>query len=93
MPKAKITKSQPLAPSSAGTGQAANRTPVKINTGGTPVWYKAIMFGLMLIGLAWLVVNYLAGQHIPLMNELGPWNFAIGFGFFIVGLLMTMGWC
>lgn len=50
------------------------------------------MFGLMLIGLAWLVVNYLAGQDIALMTELGPWNYAIGFGLFIVGLLMTMGW-
>ncbi|MDK6259570.1 MULTISPECIES: cell division protein CrgA [Corynebacterium] len=90
MPKAKITKSQPLAPSTGGAN--ANRTPVKINTGGTPVWYKTIMFALMLLGLAWLVVNYLAGPSIPFMAELGPWNFAIGFGLFIVGLLMTMGW-
>lgn len=92
MPKAKITKSQQLAPRSAVPGSNANRTPVKINTGGTPLWYKIIMFGVMLIGLAWLVVNYIAGPSIPLMNELGPWNFAVGFGLFIIGLLMTMAW-
>ncbi|WKD58473.1 cell division protein CrgA [Corynebacterium caspium] len=90
MPKAKITKTTGIPASTASN--AANRTPVKINTEGTPVWYKVIMFGLMIIGLAWLVVNYLAGEHISLMLELGPWNYAVGFGFFILGLLMTMGW-
>ncbi|MDO5099687.1 MAG: cell division protein CrgA [Corynebacterium sp.] len=88
MPKAKISHNS--LPISAGS--SANRTPVKINSTGTPLWYKVIMFGLMLAGLAWLIVNYLAGLHIPFMSELGPWNYAIGFGLFIVGLLMTMGW-
>lgn len=87
MPKAKITKS-PL----AQTTSAANRTPVKINTGGTPLWYKVIMFGLMLAGLLWLIANYLVGPEIAFMVSLGAWNYAIGFGLFILGLLMTMGW-
>ena len=87
MPKAKITKS-PIAHSTS----SANRTPVKINTGGTPLWYKVLMFGLMLAGLVWLVVNYLAGAQIPFMVERGPWNYGIGFGLFVLGLLMTMGW-
>jgi len=50
------------------------------------------MLGLMVIGLLWLVVNYLAGEDIPFMAELGPWNYGIGFGLAIIGLLMTMGW-
>ena len=87
MPKAKITKS-PIAHSTS----SANHTPVKINTGGTPLWYKILMFGLMLAGLVWLIVNYLAGAQIPFMVELGPWNYGIGFGLFVLGLLMTMGW-
>ena len=49
MPKAKITKSP-----NAHSTSSANRTPVKINTGGTPLWYKVLMFGLMLAGLVWL---------------------------------------
>ena len=88
MPKAKITTSS-VAPA---TPSNVSRTPVKINTGGTSMWYKVLMFGFMILGLAWLVVTYLAGEAIPLMVELGPWNFAVGFGLFIVGLLMTMGW-
>ncbi|GAB3082936.1 cell division protein CrgA [Corynebacterium aquatimens] len=90
MPKAKVSKDSVSTPLTTSTG--TTRTPVKINTGGTPVWYKVIMFGLMLFGLLWLVVNYLAGPNIPFMVELGPWNYAIGFGGFILGLLMTMGW-
>ncbi len=87
MPKAKITKTT-LPASTSG----ANRTPVKINTGGTPIWYKTIMFGFMLAGLGWLIVNYLMGPQIPFMVELGAWNYGIGFGLFVIGLLMTMGW-
>lgn len=88
MPKSKITQSS----SPKVTSTAANRTPVKINSEGTPRWYIAIMLGLMLLGLAWIVVNYLAGESIPFMDELGPWNYGIGFGLAIIGLLMTMGW-
>lgn len=89
MPKAKITPSS-SAPQSSNS--ATNRTPVKINSEGTPRWYIAIMLGLMLLGLLWMVVNYLAGEQIPFMQELGPWNYGIGFGLAIIGLLMTMGW-
>lgn len=89
MPKSKITPQSSVMPSTPST---VDRTPVKINTGGTPAWYKVLMFGFMLLGLAWLVVNYLAGNQIPLMTDLGAWNYLVGFGLFIVGLLMTMGW-
>ncbi|MDY3128372.1 MAG: cell division protein CrgA [Corynebacterium sp.] len=88
MPKAKYTPAQTTLTSNSAT----NRTPVKINAEGTPRWYMVIMFGLMILGLGWIVVNYLAGPQIPLMSELGPWNYGIGFGLAIIGLLMTMGW-
>ncbi|PRQ10437.1 cell division protein CrgA [Corynebacterium sp. 13CS0277] len=87
MPKSKVSSTPVVA-----SGSSANRTPVKINSGGTPLWYKIIMFGFMLLGLAWLIVNYLAGPEIDLMVRLGPWNYGIGFGMFIIGLLMTVGW-
>jgi uncharacterized membrane protein len=50
------------------------------------------MLGLMLLGLIWLVVNYLAGDKIGFMAGLGSWNFAIGFVLIVTGLLMTMRW-
>ena len=82
MPKAKVTVST----------TPANRTPVKINSSGTPLWYKIIMFGLMLAGLLWLVVQYIFGPEIAWMAKLNAWNYLIGFGLFIMGLLMTTGW-
>lgn len=88
MPKAKIDSTS--SPQSGGSG--VSRTPVKINNTSTPVWYKVLMFGFMLLGLGWLLVNYVAGPKIPLMVDLNAWNYVIGFGLFIVGLLMTMGW-
>ncbi|MBZ4328908.1 cell division protein CrgA, partial [Mycobacterium tuberculosis] len=51
-----------------------------------------IMFGLMIFGLAWLILYYLAGDQISWLTQLGPWNYAIGFAGMILGLLMTMGW-
>ena len=86
MPKSKVTKSSSPAPVTS-----ASRTPVKINT-GTPMWYKIIMFAFMIVGLLWLVVNYLAGPDIDFMLQLGAWNYLIGFTLLIIGLLMTMGW-
>ncbi|APT89767.1 septation inhibitor protein [Corynebacterium sphenisci DSM 44792] len=88
MPKARVDRTMEGPNTSAGV----SRTPVKINTTSTPLWYKIIMFGLMLLGIAWLVVNYIAGSAIPFMVALHAWNYVIGFGLLIIGLLMTMGW-
>ncbi|TCO64642.1 cell division protein CrgA [Actinocrispum wychmicini] len=87
MPKSKVRKK------SVYTPPTDRRTPVKVRGGGPshPV-YVTVMLAVMVIGLAWLVVNYIAGQQIPFMADLGNWNFAIGFALMIGGLLMTMRW-
>lgn len=91
MPKSKITNANESY--QAPTASAADRrTPVKLNSTGTPRWYIAVMLGLMIVGLAWLVVNYVAGDQIDFFIQLGAWNYLIGFALMIVGLLMTMGW-
>ena len=47
-------------------------------------------------GLAYLVVYYLTSSgtdpHIPLMADLGAWNFAVGFGVMLLGLIMAVRW-
>ena len=45
-----------------------------------------------MLGLAWIVVYYMAGESVPLMNNLGSWNFAVGFAFLVVGLGMAVRW-
>lgn len=86
MPKSKVRKKAAYTPPTS-----VSRTPVKV-AGPTHPVYVAVMLGLMLVGLAWLVVNYLAGDKIDFMIALGPWNFAIGFALIVIGLLMTMRW-
>ncbi|MDI2032644.1 cell division protein CrgA [Saccharopolyspora sp. TS4A08] len=87
MPKSKVRKKDDSNPA------VDRRTPVKAKAVGPshPI-YVAVMLGLMIIGLLWLVVNYIAGDKIGFMSDLGGWNFAVGFAFMIVGLLMTMRW-
>lgn len=87
MPKSKVRKK------SVYTPPAELRSIGKASAPGpSHPFYVAVMLGLMLLGLAWLVVNYLAGDRIPLLVDLGNYNFAIGFTLMIVGLLMTMRW-
>ena len=87
MPKSKVRKKAVYTP------PADRRTPVKAKAAGPshPI-YIVVMLGLMVLGLAWLVVNYIAQEKIAFMAELGNWNFAIGFALMISGLLMTMRW-
>ena len=56
-----------------------------------PVWFKPVMFGLMLIGLVWIIVFYVSGMRCPIPG-LGAWNILIGFGIAFVGFLMTTRW-
>jgi hypothetical protein len=87
MPKSKVRKK------AAYTPPADRRTAVKVKPAGpSHPLYITIMLGIMVLGLAWLVVNYIAGDKIPFMADLGNWNFAIGFALMIAGLLMTMRW-
>jgi hypothetical protein len=64
MPKSKVRRK------TAYTPPPNARTPVKV-AGPTHPVYVAVMLGLMLLGLAWLVVNYLAGDKIGFMIAIG----------------------
>ncbi|AUS78781.1 cell division protein CrgA [Actinoalloteichus sp. AHMU CJ021] len=87
MPKSKVRKKDVYTP------PPDKRTPVKAKAiGPSHPLYVAVMLGVMVLGLLWLIVNYIAGDRIPLMAELGSWNFLVGFALMITGLLMTMRW-
>ncbi|MET0187592.1 uncharacterized protein UPF0233 [Pseudonocardia sediminis] len=83
MPKSKVRKQAVYTP-------PPSRTPVKV-AGPTHPAYIAVMVAMWILGLAWLVVNYLA-PSIPFMAALGNLNFLIGFSLIVIGLLMTMRW-
>jgi hypothetical protein len=69
-------------------------TPREVRSGDdapNPVWFKPIMFGLMLLGLIWIIVYYISQSALPIA-ELGDGNILVGFGIMFVGFLMTTRW-
>lgn len=46
----------------------------------------------MVLGLAWIVVYYIAGTELPLMKDLAWFNILIGFGFIFAGFAMATRW-
>lgn len=89
MPKSKVRKKAAYTPPSDVLPSAANRARTKTPS---PTWYAVLMIGLMLIGLIWIVLYYISGDQIPVMASLGAWNFLVGFGLMVAGLVMSMRW-
>ena len=56
-----------------------------------PVWFKPVMFGFMLVGLAWIITFYVSQAKFPIA-DLGGGNILIGFGIAFIGFLMTTRW-
>jgi hypothetical protein len=89
VPKSKVRKKSVYTPPEGVLQSRASRVR---GAEPSPRWYAAVMVGLLLIGLVWIVVYYVAGDKIPFMVSIGVWNFAIGFGAMVVGLVMSMRW-
>jgi hypothetical protein len=91
VPKSKVRKKPDVAarPQSVASGPRANRAMAP-----SPTWYPITMVVLLVLGLAYLVVYYLtnSGSGVPVMQDLGPWNFAVGFGVMMLGLIMAVRW-
>ena len=92
MPKSKVRKKNDY------SIRPVSRTPVKVKSGPSSIWFVALFVGLMLIGLLWLLVYQLAAtgsgapEALTWMANLQAWNYAIAFAFMITGLLLTMRW-
>ncbi len=87
MPKSKVRKKSVYTPPAETLGTAKVRV-----AGPSHPFYVAVMLGTMVLGLLWLVVNYLAVDKIPFLSDLGNWNFLIGFALMVLGLGMTTRW-
>ncbi|MBI0105549.1 cell division protein CrgA [Bifidobacterium polysaccharolyticum] len=64
------------------------------STKANPRWFVPLFVTLMVVGLIWIVVYYIAstrGNVFPIPG-IGNWNLAVGFGILLVGFLMTMWW-
>jgi hypothetical protein len=89
VPKSKVRKKPdaPVRVSSAAPARAL---------APSPSWYPIVMAAVLLLGLAYMVLYYLTSSgtspHIPVMADLGAWNFAVGFGVMLLGLVMAVRW-
>ena len=59
--------------------QRAAKT-VKVKAPSSRRWVPPTFITVGLLGVAWLIVYYVAGQAVPYMSDLGNWNILIGMG-------------
>ena len=89
MPKSRVRKRAVYTPPTdvlpSSTRTARKKAP-------SPTWYPVVMLALMVLGLAYIAVYYLAGERVPVMRDIDAWNFAIGFGLMVSGLFMAVRW-
>jgi hydrogenase-4 membrane subunit HyfE len=90
VPKSKVRKKP------ASASRTLSGAPVARGLTPSPAWYPIVMAGVLLLGLAYMVVYYLTSSgtspHVPIMAGLHAWNFAIGFGVMLLGLVMAVRW-
>ncbi|HEY0118417.1 MAG TPA: cell division protein CrgA [Cellulomonas sp.] len=56
-----------------------------------PPWFVPVMVGLMVVGLAWIVVTYLSQAKYPI-PVISQGNLAVGFVLILAGFGMTTRW-
>lgn len=55
-------------------------------------WVAPTMVTLLLLGLLWIVVYYVAASSVGFVSTLGAWNIVIGFAFIFGGLMVATRW-
>lgn len=88
MPKSRVRKKTVYTPPPDVLPSPATQARRK---GPSPTWYAVVMVALMLLGLIYIVINYLS-PNMAGISALGNWNFAVGFGLMVAGLVMAVRW-
>lgn len=52
----------------------------KVRAPSSRRWVPPTFITVGLLGVAWLIVYYVAGQQVPYMRDLQNWNILIGMG-------------
>jgi hypothetical protein len=86
-------------PESKGRKKAAYTPPPttkgerKVARIGSPSWLAPTMVTLFVVGLAYIVLFYIAGSQIPIMRDLSAIvNVGIGFAFIAGGFVLATRW-
>ena len=89
MPESKVRKS------AADKQKAKAQRPVKPKKVKAPAsrrWVPPTFITVGLLGVAWLIVYYVAGPSIPYMSDLGNWNILIGMGGMAAAFIIATLW-
>ena len=87
MPESKGRKKDVYTPPPTHKGER------KVARIGSPSWLAPTMVALFVIGLAYIVVFYVAGSQVPVMKDMNALvNVAIGFAFIMGGFILSMRW-
>jgi cytochrome c biogenesis protein ResB len=89
VPKSKVRKKTDRVAKVPSSSSAA---PTARALAPSPTWYPIVMVGVLLVGLAWIAVYYIAGDRVPVIKDIGAWNFMVAFGIMMVGLVMAVRW-
>ena len=68
------------------SGTAVRRGPVSRR------WVAPLFVTLFLLGVAWLIVYYVAGGQIPYMSDWGYWNIGVGMGLMALSFIVATQW-
>ncbi len=97
MPEAKGPKAADKTAATRSGRQLADKTPTK----GKPrkkaslesaAWVAPTFVTVGLLGVAWLVLYYIASPYIPFMAALGGWNVLIGMGLMTASFAIATQW-
>jgi Cell division protein CrgA len=61
--------------------------PIPKSVRRSPPWYGALVMALLIVGVAVIVVNYLA--HIPFVTHGSPWGLVVGLLMIFAGFLLA----
>jgi hypothetical protein len=82
VPKSRVRKRTVYTPPPARSGRR------KVS----PPWVGPTIVVLLVLGLAWIAVYYIAQNSIPGISALGAWNLVVGFAFIISGVTLSTRW-
>ncbi|MCW2812092.1 MAG: crgA [Friedmanniella sp.] len=91
MPESKIRKSTETQRKLKASREAKPKQ-TKIKTPSSRRWVPPTFITVGLLGVAWLITYYIAGQSIPFMSDLGNWNILIGMGGMASAFIIATLW-
>ena len=59
---------------------------------GQRAWVPPLFITVGLLGVAWLVVYYVAGSKVPVMKDWGNWNILIAMGLIAAAFSLATLW-